>query len=57
MTDTVFISLIIVMFVTLFVLYLLNIYKLAKSKEITGLVLLRVCGIFIFPLGAFLGLV
>ncbi|CAB4132201.1 hypothetical protein UFOVP139_16 [uncultured Caudovirales phage] len=45
-----------VIFVGLIVCYLANIYKLIKSKEVTGMVLARVCGIFIFPIGVLLGL-
>jgi hypothetical protein len=46
-----------VVLLVLFIAYLVNIYKLVVSKEITGKTLARVVGIFIFPLGVILGFV
>lgn len=37
--------------------YLINIYRLIKMKEVNGLTFVRVCGIFIFPIGAIVGFV
>ena len=43
--------------VTLISGYLINIYRLIKQKEINGLTFVRVCGIFIFPIGAIVGFI
>lgn len=37
--------------------YLINIYRLIKMKEVNGLTFTRVCGIFIFPIGAIVGFI
>jgi hypothetical protein len=37
--------------------YLINIYRLIKQKEVNGLTFARVCGIFIFPIGAIVGFI
>jgi hypothetical protein len=37
--------------------YLINIYRLIKMKEVNGLTFVRVCGIFIFPIGAVVGFI
>ena len=46
-----------VIFGVLCITYLINIYRLVKSKEVNGMTLARVVGIFVFPLGAILGFV
>ena len=35
--------------------YVLNLYQIASAHELTGMVILRVAGIFVAPLGAILG--
>ena len=37
--------------------YLINIYRLIKMKEVNGLTFARVCGIFVFPIGAIVGFI
>jgi hypothetical protein len=44
-----------VIFVLMVVGYIANIVKLVRSSSVTGMTLARVCGIFVFPLGAILG--
>ncbi len=46
---------ILIIFILAFVGYIMNIYRLVTSKEITGKTLARVVGVFVFPLGAILG--
>ena len=41
----------------LFIGYIANIVRLVKAKEVNGMTLARVVGIFFFPLGAVLGLI
>ncbi len=45
----------VVLVVFFFIGYLMNIVRLASSKTLTGLSLLRVIGVFAFPMGGLLG--
>jgi hypothetical protein len=57
MPDFMFALICFVVFALLVVGYVANIVKLVKSKEVTGLTLARVVGIFIFPIGAIVGFI
>jgi hypothetical protein len=57
MPDFMFALICFVVFASLVIGYVANIVKLVKSKEVTGLTLARVVGIFIFPIGAIVGFI
>jgi hypothetical protein len=57
MEDFMIALIILVVVGVLFIGYIANIVRLVKAKEVNGMTLARVVGIFFFPLGAVLGLI
>jgi hypothetical protein len=55
MEEFIIALIVLVIFVLMLIGYVANIVKLVRSSSVTGMTLARVCGIFVFPLGAILG--